>query len=134
NAAMGQEQSGLDPADRVFYQGFELVALLVRDCGPQVLDFHRALTDEDDLGDVIDPGYPGVANQLRIQGGDAVRLLGIAGGGSLPLQYTGSGVQFPDRIEEGDKAVAGGQRSREADLLMVPWLENLDAPVLDEAL
>src|SRR5208337_4035936 len=134
DAAVRQEQSGFDPADRVFDHGFELLPLLVRDRGSQVLDFHHALADEDDLGDVIDSGHPGIANQLRIQCRNAVRLLGIAGGGGLPLQHAGGVVQFADSIDEGDKAVAGTQRPRETNLLMAPWLANLDAPILDEAL
>ena len=112
----------------------ELLPLLVGDGGPQVLDFNHALTDEDDLSDFIDPGHPGIANQLRIQSRNAVRLLGIAGGGGLPLQHTGCAVQFADGIDEGDKAVAGTQRAGESDLLMALRLVNLDAAVLDEAL
>src|SRR5271157_1827071 len=51
--------------------------------------------------------YPGITNQLGIQGRNAVRLLRIAGGAGLPLQHTGCVVQFADRIDEGNKAVAG---------------------------
>ena len=116
---MRQEQPRLDPADGVFDQRSRIPALFVRDRGPQVLDFNRALADEDHLGDVIDPGHPGIANQLRIQCCNAVRLLRIAGGAGLPLQHTGRAVQFADGIDEGDKAVAGTQRPREPDLLMV---------------
>ena len=131
---MRQEQSRLNPADGVVDQGLELLALLVSDGGPQVLDFYRALTDEDDLGDVIDPGHPGVANQLRIQGRNAVGLLRIAGGGGLPLQHTGCAIQFANSIDKSDKAVARTQRAREADLLMAVRLVNLDAALLGEAL
>src|ERR1035438_3085125 len=81
---MGQEQSRLNPTYSVVDQGFELLPLLVRDGGPQVLDFNHALTDKDDLRDFIDPRHPGITNQLRIQGRNAVRLLWIAGGAGLP--------------------------------------------------
>src|ERR1019366_596583 len=134
DATVGQEQSRLNPTYRVVDQRLELLPLLVRNSGPQVLDFYGALTNEDDLGDFIDPGHPGIANQLRIQGRDAVRLLRIAGRGGLPLQHTGRVVQFADRIDKGDKAVARTQRACESDLLMVVWLVNLDAAVLGEAL
>src|ERR1019366_1761996 len=134
DAAVRQEQSRLNPADRVVDQGRKLLPLLVGDGGPQVLDFHHALTDKDDLSDFIDAGHPGITNQLRIQGRNAVRLLGIAGGAGLPLQHTGWAVQFTDRIDKGDKAVARTQRAGESDLLMAVWLVNLDAPVLGEAL
>src|ERR1019366_9928335 len=81
-----------------------------------------------------DPRHPGIANQLRIQGGNAVRLLGIAGRGGLPLQHTRRAVQFADSIDEGDKAVAGTQRACKSNLLMPVRLVNLDAAVLDKAL
>src|ERR1019366_4343982 len=123
-----------DPADRVIRQGFELLPLLVDDGSPQVLDFNRALTDEDDLSDFIDPRHPGIADQLGIQGRNAGRLLWIAGGAGLPLQHTGCAVQFTDRIDKGDKAVARTQRARESDLLMAVWLVNLNPAVLDETL
>ena len=91
---------------RVVDQGLELLPLLLGDGGPQVLDFSAsALTDEDDLSDFIDSSHPGITNQLRIQGRYAVRLLGIAGGGGLPLQHTRCAVQFADRVDEGDKAL-----------------------------
>src|ERR1019366_1291434 len=111
DAAVRQEQPRLNPTYRVVDQGLELLPLLVGDGGPQVLDFYRALTDKDDLGDFIDPRHPGITNQLRIQGRYAVRLLGIAGGASLPFQYTGCAVQFADGIDKGHKAVAGAQRA-----------------------
>src|ERR1019366_4637177 len=84
DATVGQEQSRLNPTDRVVDQGFELLPLLVGDGGPQVLDFYRALAHEDDLRDFIDSSHPGIADQLRIQGRNTVRLLGIAGGAGLP--------------------------------------------------
>ena len=67
----------------------ELFSLLVSDGGPQVLDLNRALTDEDDLSHFLDSGHPGIANQLRIQGRNAGRLLRIAGGAGLPFQHAG---------------------------------------------
>src|ERR1039457_3551979 len=112
---MGQEQSRFNPTYRVVDQSLELLPLLVGDGGPQVLDFNHALTDKDDLSDFIDSSHPGVADQLRIQSRNAVRLLRIAGGGGLPLQYTGCAVQFADSVNKGDKAVARTQRARESD-------------------
>ena len=56
-------------------QGLELLPLLVGDGSSQVLDFNRALTHEDYLSDVIDPGHPGIAIQLRIQCRNAVGFL-----------------------------------------------------------
>src|ERR1019366_8594206 len=134
DAAVGREKSGLNPTGRVVDQGPELLPLLVGDGGPQVLDFNRALTDKDDLGNFIDSSHPGITNQLRIQCRNAVRLLGIAGGAGLPLQRTGCAIQFADRVDEGDKLVARTQRAGESDLLMAVRLVNLDAPVLGEAL
>src|ERR1019366_4459253 len=134
NTAMRQEQSRLDATYRVVDQGLELLPLLVGDGGRQVLDLNHALTDKDDLSDFIDPRHPGITNQLRIKCRNAVRLLGIAGRAGLPLQHTRCAIQFADRIDKGDKAVARTQWACEADLLMAVWLVNLDAAILDEAL
>ena len=134
NPAVRQEQSRFNSAHRVVDQGLELLPLLLSDASPQVLDFYRALPDKDNLSDITDPGHPGVANQLWIQSSNAVRLLGIAGGGGLPLQHTRCAVQFADRIDEGDKTIVGTQCAGESDLLMTLWLMNPDPPILDEAL
>src|SRR5664280_2034491 len=134
DAAVGQEQSRLNPTYRVVDQGRELLPLLVGDDGPQVLDLNHALTDKDDLGDFIDSRHPGITDQLRIQRRNAVRLLRIAGRAGLPLQHTRCAVQFAYCIDEGDKAVARTQGTCESDLLMAVGLANLDAAVLDEAL
>src|ERR1019366_6096932 len=134
DATVRQEQSGLNPTYRVVDQGLELLPLLVGDGGPQVLDFYGALTDKDDLGNFIDPRHPGVADQLRVQGRNAVRLFRIAGRAGLPFQHTRCAVQFAHSIDEGDKAVARTQRAGESNLLMAVGLVNLDAPVLGEAL
>src|SRR5579864_2671418 len=66
-AAVGQELSGLDPANRVVDQLAELLALLFGDSGAEVLDFREPLTDEHDLCDLGDTRHPGVADQLRIE-------------------------------------------------------------------
>src|SRR5450756_106150 len=67
DAAVGQEKSRLNPTYRVVDQGLELLPLLVGDGSPEILDFHHALTHENDLRDFIDPSHPGIANQLGIQ-------------------------------------------------------------------
>ena len=128
-----QKQPGFDLSDRVVDQGRELLPLLVGDGGPQVLDFYCALADEDDLRDVIDPADPGITNQLRIQGGYAVRFLGIAGRAGLPLQDARYAVQFSDRIDESDETIPRRQIACESNLLLGMRLENPDAPVLGEA-
>jgi hypothetical protein len=65
--AMWQEEPGLDPSDRVFDQSCELLPLLLGNGGPEVLDFDQTLADENDLGDLVDPGHPRVADELLIQ-------------------------------------------------------------------
>jgi hypothetical protein len=66
---VGHELTGLDPLDRVLHQAAKLPSLFVGDGGLQVLDLDQSLAHEDDLGDVRDAGDPGVADQLRIEGG-----------------------------------------------------------------
>jgi hypothetical protein len=55
DAAMRQEQPGLDPSDCVIDQSCELLPLLVRNGGPEVLNFDQTLADENNLGDFVDP-------------------------------------------------------------------------------
>ena len=55
DSAVRQEQSRLDPSDGVIDQGCELLPLLVRNGGPEVLNFDQTLADENNLGDFVDP-------------------------------------------------------------------------------
>src|ERR1035437_6304710 len=66
DATMRQEQPGLDPSDCVIDQGCELPALLVRNGGPEVLNFDQPLADENNLGNLVDPCHPRIADELRI--------------------------------------------------------------------
>ena len=111
DAAVRQEQPGLDPSDGVIDQSCELLPLLVRNGGPEVLNFDQPLADENNLGDFVDPGHPGIADELRIQCGNAGRLFWISGRGSLPLQNAGCAVQFTNGIDVSDEIVAGSQVS-----------------------
>jgi hypothetical protein len=67
DAAARQEQLGLDPSHSVLDQSGETLALLVRNRGPEVLHFDQALADENNLGNLVDPCHPGIADELRIQ-------------------------------------------------------------------
>jgi hypothetical protein len=81
DAALGQEQSRLNPANRVIHQSRKFFPLLIRNGGPKVLDLNRALTDEDDLSHFLDSAHPGITNELRIQCGNTGRLLRISSAG-----------------------------------------------------
>jgi hypothetical protein len=70
-----QELSGFDPSDRVLDQVAELFALFVADGCPEILNLDQSFADKYHLSDVCDPGDPGIANQLRIQGQQSGRRL-----------------------------------------------------------
>ena len=106
DATMRQEEPGLDPSDCVLDQGCELLPLLVRNRGPEVLHFDQPLADENYLSDFVNAGDPGVADELRIEGGKAGRLFRISGRAGLPLQNAGCAVQFAKGIDVSDKIVA----------------------------
>src|SRR5438876_40502 len=67
DATVGQELGRLDLLDGGFDQLSELAPLLVVDGGVQVLNLDQPLAHENYLGDFTDSGYPGIANQLRIE-------------------------------------------------------------------
>jgi hypothetical protein len=73
-----QEIGRLDSADRTLYQPAEFLALLVGDRGLQILNLQQSLANEYDLSDFGDAGHPGVADQLRIEGQQSLRLLRVA--------------------------------------------------------
>src|SRR2546425_8038660 len=105
DAAVGQKLGGLDPPDGVFNQLAEFLALLLSDRGTQVLDFDQPLADENHQRDVGDAGDPGVANQLRIQGQEPIRLLRVAAGSGLPLQQAAGAIQLSDSIDVGHEII-----------------------------
>src|ERR1035441_3388388 len=97
---MWQKQPRLDTPDGVIDQGCELLALLVGNGGPQVLNFDETLAHENNLGDFVDPSHPRIADKLRIECRNAGRFFWISRGGRLPLQNTWRAVQFTNRSEE----------------------------------
>src|ERR1035441_2532993 len=117
DAAMRQEQTGLDPSDRVIDQGCELLPLLVRNGGPEVLNFDQPLAYENDLGNFVDACHPRIADELRIQCGNAGRFFRISSGGGLPFQNAGRAVEFTNGIDVGDKIVAKTECPIELNLL-----------------
>src|SRR5208282_149883 len=85
DAAVRQEQPGFDPSDSLFDQVCELLPLLVRNGGSEVLHFDQTLAHENNLGDFVDPRHPRIADELRVQCGNAGRLFRISGRGGLPF-------------------------------------------------
>ena len=94
----------------------KFLALLVGDGGAQVLDLDQALADEDDLGDFGDAGHPGIADQLRIERKQTLRLFRVAGRSGLPLDQAAGAVQLPDGIDVGDEVILFRNGPRELDL------------------
>src|SRR5581483_8585373 len=67
DAAARQKLPRFDSPNGVFDEIAELLPLLIRNGGAQVLDLRRPLADEDDECDFRFACYPGVADQLRIK-------------------------------------------------------------------
>ncbi len=131
---MRQEEPRLDPSDRVIDQTYKLLALFLGNGGPEVLHFNQTLTDENNLGNFVDSGHPGIADKLRIQCGNASRLFRISRRGSFPFQKTRCAVEFANRVNIGNKVVAGAESPLELNLLGRTRLPNLNAGVLGKAL
>ena len=114
---MRQEQSGLDPSHGVIDQGCVLLPLFLRNGGPEVLNFDQPLAHENNLGDIIDAGHPRIADQLRIESGNAGRLFWISRGAGLPFQNAACAVEFTNGIDVGEKIVARTEHAIELNLL-----------------
>src|ERR1019366_2161512 len=134
DATMRQEQPRFDPSDCVIDQGRELLPLLVRNGGPEVLNFDQPLADENDLGDFVDAGHPRIADELGIQGGDAGRHFRISCRGGLPFQNAWRAVEFTNGVNVTYETVAGTQGPIELNLLGGTRAANLNAAFLGEAL
>jgi len=117
DAAMRQEQPGLDPSDCVFDQGCEFLPLLFRNGSPEVLNFDQTLAHKNNLGNFVDAGHPGIADELRIQYGNAGRLVRISCRGSLPFQNAWRAVQFTNSVDVRYKIVARTEFPIELNLL-----------------
>ena len=127
---MRQEQPGLDPSNCVFDQGCKLLPLLVRNGRPEVLNFDQTLAHENNLGDFVDPGHPRVADELRVECGDAGRLFQISGRCSFPFQDAWRAVQFANGVDVSDKTVAGRQGPIELYLLGGTRAPNANTAIL----
>jgi len=114
---MRQEQSGLDPSYRIVNQSRELLPLFLGDRGPQVLNFNESFADKNYLGDLVNSGHPRVADELRIQGGNAHWLFGVSGRGRLPFEDARRAVEFSDGVDIGYKIAARAETPIELNLL-----------------
>lgn len=130
---VGQKVCRLDSTDCVFYQGAKLLALFVRYRGPEILNLNKALANENDLGDIGNPSNPGVADKLRIQRQQTVRLFGVSARRGFPLQQATLAIEFPDGIDVGDEIVAARKRSSEFHLQISLRLAYADTTVLAKA-
>ena len=108
---MGRKVGRFDSADRAFHQTAKLLALFVGDRGAQVLNLDQALTDEDDLGNIGNTRDPRVADQLRIQRQQTLRLFRVSARTGLPLQQAARAIEFPDGIDVGDEVIVARRRA-----------------------
>ena len=130
---MRQKLCRLNATDRAFHQMPEFLPLLVGDGGSQVLNLHQPFADEYDLGDFGNARHPRVANQLRIQCQQPLRLLRVSARRGLPLKQAARAVESADGIDIGNKVVASSNWPSEFDLQIPSRLLDLDAIVLAEA-
>ena len=84
----------------------KLLALFVGDRSAEILDFDEAFADENYLGNIGNARDPGVADKLRIQRQQSLRLFGVSGRRSFPFQQTTFAIKFPDGVDIGDEVVA----------------------------
>ena len=134
DATVRQKLGCFDSLDRILDQLPEFFALFVADDGPEVLNLDQPLADKDHLRDICDTGDPGIANQLRIEGQQPVRLLRVAAGGGLPLKQARDAIQLAQGVDVGHEIVLPGQGLGEFHLQVAPRLTDADAVVLGKAI
>ena len=123
---------GFDSPNRVFDDLAKLVAFLSSNCGAQVLNFHQALANEDNLGHFRDAGDPGVANELGVKNEEPIRLLWVAAGGGLPFEQAGGTVQPSDPVNIRYEIILVCKRPRKLDLQILSRSTDADSVVLTE--
>jgi hypothetical protein len=130
NSTVSQEVARLDSSNRVFCQLAELAALFIGDCGAQILDLNQSLADEDDLSDLRDSRHPGIAQELRIESQQTVRLLGVAARCGFPLNQATLAVQLSDGVNIRYEVIVRGNWPGELDLQLAAWLPNTNTVFL----
>jgi hypothetical protein len=133
DAAVWQKVGRLDAANLALHQATKLLSLFLGDGRAQVLNLDVTFADKYDLGDFRHASHPRVADKLRIQRWQSLRLLRVAARTGFPLQQTTFAVEFPDGVDIDDEVVAAGDLPGEFDLQITSRLENLDTIVLAEA-
>ena len=106
DAGPGQELSSFDLTGRCFDQLAKLPPLLFGDRSRQILNLRDPFPDEGHDGHLGDAADPGVADQLQIQSGQALRLLRVTSRGGLPFQQTLRAIQISDGIDVGHELAA----------------------------
>src|SRR5579864_3058840 len=132
NSAVRQKVSRLDPSDCAFYQMAELLSLFLSDGSAQVLNVHQALPDKYHLGNLRNPGYPRVADKLRIQSQQSLRLFRISTRRCFPFQQAALAIEFPYGVDISNEVVAAGNLPSEFDLKVALRLADPDTIILAE--
>ena len=105
DAAVRRKLARFDLADGRFDETTIFASLLFRDGCFQVLNLRNAFSNEDDECDILNSADPGIANHLRIERQESVRLFGVAAGRSFPIDQTLRAVEFAEGVDISDEFV-----------------------------
>src|SRR6267143_2739256 len=112
----------------------EFLTLFLADDRMEVLNLNQPLAYKHYLGHLGNPGNPGIANQLRIERQQPLRLLWIAAGSGFPFEQATLPVEFADCVDVGYELVVSADWQNEFDLQVAPRLPDTDAVFLTETL
>src|ERR1039457_6887553 len=101
-----KEPGSFDLTDRRVNKLAKLLPLLFGDRSQQVLNLRDAFPHKRYNGNIGDARDPGVADQLKVEGGQPLGLFRITSTGGFPFQQTPRAVQLSDGIYIGQKFVA----------------------------
>src|SRR5437588_8619690 len=116
DTAVRSKLSRFDLSDRCLHKAPELLAPLFRDRRSQILNFGSMLPDKDDQRYFRNPTDPRIADELRIERKQPLRLRRIATGCGLPIDQAMLAIDLPEGIQIGNEFAPSWQCSQDFNL------------------
>ena len=129
DSRVGRELCSLDLTDRCLDHLAKLLTLLFGDRSQEILNLGEALPHKSHDGNLGNAGNPGVANELKVERGEALGPIGIASTGGLPFEDSPRAIQLADGIDIGHEIIAIRESSQELFLHVLLGLANADAVI-----
>ncbi len=109
------ESPAMETSKKALFQASEILASLLGNRGPKVLDLGQVLPNKYDESRIWNVADPGITGELGIEGQKAFGPFGITAGRGLPVDQASFVVELTDRMRmERDFLKKGVPRTLEA--------------------